>query len=379
MTQICFNETMVVMRLVVFAAFLLSVAGAWAGTLPLERIVLPPGFAIELLARVPNPRGMVLSSGRVLYVGSMSDGRVTAVELNEHWQAGSQHVIARGLTMPAGVAWQDGSLYVSAVDRILRFDGIDRRLGQPPAPVVVTDRLPQASHHGARYLAFGPDGWLYFGVGAPCNICAPDPERYAAIRRLGPGGTLETVARGVRNSVGFDWQPGTGNLWFTDNGRDNLGDDAPPDELNRLDGIDHHFGYPYCHGGTIADPEFGRQQACAAFVPPAYAFPTHVAPLGLRFYNGNQFPASYRGQIFVAEHGSWNRSSKVGYRISLIRLEGNRVVGREAFATGWLQGETAWGRPADLLVLPDGSLLVADDLAGAIYRITYRTEGKTAP
>lgn len=370
---------MAVLRLITLVTLALFAPGGIAGAPPLERIVLPPGFAIELVARVPNARGLALSTGRVLYVGSMSDGRVTAVELDERWQAARQQVIARGLTMPVGVAWREGSLYVSAVERILRFDGIDQRLLNPPTPAVVTDRLPKETHHGARYLAFGPDGWLYFGVGAPCNICAPDPERYAAIRRLGQDGTLETVVQGVRNSVGFDWQPGTGYLWFTDNGRDNLGDDTPPEELNRVDGVNRHFGYPYCHGGIIADPEFGGQRPCSAFVPPAFALPAHVAPLGLRFYNGSQFPASYRGQIFVAEHGSWNRSRKAGYRISLILLEGNRAVGREAFATGWLQGEAAWGRPADLLVLPDGSLLVADDLAGAIYRITYRTEGKTAP
>ena len=217
-------------------------------------------------------------------------------------------------------------------------------------------------------------------VGAPCNTCAPDQDRYAAIFRMKPDGSVvEMVARGVRNSVGFDWHPQSHELWFTDNGRDWLGDDAPPDELNRVSRAGQHFGYPYCHGGSIADPEFGSQRPCSDFVPPVQNLGAHVAALGLRFYNGGQFPAEYRQQVFIAEHGSWNRSRKAGYRISLVRLAGGRAVGYETFASGWLQGEAAWGRPADLLVLPDGSLLVSDDLAGAIYRITYSPDRKAAP
>jgi len=183
----------------------------------------------------------------------------------------------------------------------------------------------------------------------------------------------------VRNSVGFDWHPQTHELWFTDNGRDMLGDDSPPDELNRVARPGQHFGYPYCHGGTIADPEFGSQRTCREFEPPVQNLGAHVAALGMRFYNGSQFPAEYRQQVFIAEHGSWNRSRKIGYRISLVRLVDGRAVAYETFASGWLQGETAWGRPSDVLVLPDGSLLVADDLAGAIYRITYSSDLKAAP
>jgi glucose/arabinose dehydrogenase len=213
-------------------------------------------------------------------------------------------------------------------------------------------------------------------VGAPCNICAPDPERYAAILRLSVDGSqLQTYARGVRNTVGFDWHPVTGSLWFTDNGRDHLGDDAPPDELNEAPRPGLHFGYPYCHGGDLADPEFGRQRGCGEFTAPVQNLGAHVAALGMRFYTGSQFPPRYRHQVFIAEHGSWNRSSKTGYRISLVTLAAGRATGYEAFATGWLEGERAWGRPADLLVLPDGSLLVSDDHAGAIYRIRYQ-EGR---
>jgi hypothetical protein len=274
--------------------------------------------------------------------------------------------------MPVGVAFRDGNLYVSAVDRILRFDGMSKRLGNPPAPVTVRDDLPKERHHGWKFIAFGPDGRLYVPIGAPCNICKPDPERFMLIASMKPDGTdRRTFARGVRNSVGFDWHPGTRELWFTDNGRDLMGDDLPPDELNHAPRAGLHFGYPYCHGGTIADPEFGGERSCSEFVPPAQNLGAHVAALGMRFYDGQQFPAGYRGQIFIAEHGSWNRSKKSGYRVTLVRLNGNRAVSYEPFSTGWLQGEAAWGRPVDVLVLPDGSLLVSDDHAGAIYRITY--------
>ena len=210
-------------------------------------------------------------------------------------------------------------------------------------------------------------------VGAPCNICEPDPDRYANIMRMNRDGSgLEVYARGLRNSVGFDWDPRTAELWFTSNGRDWLGDDSPPDTLNHAPGPGLHFGYPYCHGGTLPDPEFGTKRTCSAFRPPAQNLGPHVAALGMRFYTGTQFPAAYRNRIFIAEHGSWNRSRKIGYRVTMVTLDGNKAVRYEPFAEGWLQGESAWGRPADVLVAPDGSLLVSDDHAGAIYRIRYR-------
>ena len=259
------------------------------------------------------------------------------------------------------------------MSRIVRLDNIEARLDNPPAPVVVSDRFPTEEHHGWKFIAFGPDNKLYVPVGAPCNICAPDPDRYANITRLDVAtGKIEVVARGVRNSVGFDWHPTERALWFTDNGRDALGDDTPPDELNRVAKTGQHFGYPYCHGGNLADPELGAGRACSEFTPPALNLGAHVAALGMRFYTGKQFPARYQNAIFIAEHGSWNRSRKIGYRINVAYLEGQRVRSSEIFASGWLQGETAWGRPADVQVMPDGSLLVSDDLAGAIYRIVYR-------
>jgi len=356
---------------------LLAAAAVEAASLPLERIGLPPGFTIELLARVPNARQMAYSAtGGILYVGSMSAGKVHALPLDRDYRAGRPRVVASGLLMPVGVAWREGSLYVSAVDRILRFDDIDRRLDDPPKPVVIRGDLPQDLHHGWKFIAFGADGWLYVPVGAPCNICAPDPERYAVILRMRPDGSeLQTFARGVRNSVGFDWHPASGELWFADVGRDWMGDDLPPDELNRAPQGGLHFGYPYCHGGNIADPEFGGKRACREFEPPVQNLGAHVAALGLRFYTGRQFPERYSKQIFIAEHGSWNRSQKVGYRVSVVRLEGNRAVAYEDFASGWLHDGQVWGRPSDVLMLPDGSLLVADDHAGAIYRIRYTAAG----
>jgi glucose/arabinose dehydrogenase len=354
---------------------------ALAANLQLDKLRLPPGFHIAVLTdAVPNARQMALgryADGRgVLYVGSMGTGNVYAVELDQG-RAKAVHIIASGLPMPVGVAYRDGRLYVSAVSRILRLDGIDDRLSDPPAPVVVTDRFPGATHHGWKFIAFGPDGWLYVPVGAPCNICDPD-ARFANIQRMKPDGSaVEVVARGVRNSVGFDWNPSDHSLWFTDNGRDMMGDDLPSDELHHVTQSGQHFGYPYCHQGDTPDPEFGSKRKCNEFVPPVVKLGPHVAALGMRFYTGRQFPDAYRNNVFIAEHGSWNRSKKIGYRVVRVVLDRQgRVVQLEPFVDGWLQRDTSgkesvWGRPVDVLVMPDGSLLISDDLAGAIYRVWY--------
>ncbi len=344
--------------------------------LPLESIRLPPGFSIELVARVPNARAMTWDAEGTLFVGSTGAGKVYAVSLPPAGTKGEAaiHVIAQGLAEPAGVAFRDGALYVSAIDRILRFDAVERRLANPPKPSIVTDRLPSDRHHGRKFIAFGPDGKLYVNIGAPCNVCEPDPARYANISRMNPDGSgFEVFARGERNSVGFDWDPRTRELWFAVNGRDLLGDDSPPDTLNHAPKPGLDFGFPYCHAGSIADPEFGRKRDCSVFTPPAQKLGPHVAPLGMRFYTGSAFPPRFRDGIFIAEHGSWNRSHKIGYRVTFVPLdERRRATGYEVFAEGWLSGEQAWGRPADVLVAPDGSLFVSDDLAGAIYRIRYR-------
>jgi glucose/arabinose dehydrogenase len=344
---------------------------AYAQKLPLDKIKLPPGFSIGLLASVGNARAMVLGEKGTLFVGTMRAGRVYALKMRDN-KVTETFTIASGLEMPVGVAFHGGALYVSAVDRILRFDDIEARLANPPLPVIVSRNFPGDTHHGWKFIAFGPDGRLYVPVGAPCNICEPDADRYANIMRMrADGSELEVFARGVRNSVGFDWQPRTHELWFTDNGRDMLGDDLPADELNHAPGKGLHFGYPYCHQGDLRDPEFGRKRACADFAAPALKLGAHVAALGMRFYTGSMFPAEYRDNIFIAQHGSWNRSFKVGYRVMRVELNNNRPAKYEVFAEGWLQGNSEWGRPVDVLVMPDGALLVSDDYAGAIYRISY--------
>ncbi|HEY7944407.1 MAG TPA: PQQ-dependent sugar dehydrogenase [Casimicrobiaceae bacterium] len=342
--------------------------------LPLDRLHVPPGFVIDVVARVDGARAMAWGKEGTLFVGSNGSSVYAVRWPGDGMSLADARVtrIGSGLKAPIGVAFRDGALYASSVDRIVRFDAIEAHLDAPPPGVAVVRDLPGEMHHGGRYIAFGPDGKLYANIGAPCNICEPDAMHGLILRMNVDGSGREVVARGVRNSVGFDWQPGTGDLWFTDNGRDNLGDDVPPDELDHAVRSGDHFGYPYCHAGTVADPEFGAKHPCSEFVPPARALGAHVAPLGMRFYTGTQFPTAYRDQVFIAEHGSWNRAHKVGYRVSLVTLDARgRATDYRVFADGWLQGESSWGRPVDVLVAPDGSLLVSDDTAGAIYRIRY--------
>lgn len=345
-----------------------------ADDLPLRRLTLPPGFTASVYARIPGARSLALGEQGTLFVGTRNDTVYAARDRDGDGKAETVSVLAQGLNTPNGVAFRDGALYVAEVSRILRYDRIEERLDSPPAPAVVRGDLPRERHHGWKYLAFGPDGLLYVPVGAPCNVCdRPDDERFASILRMRPDGSnLEIMARGVRNSVGFAWHPQTRDLWFTSNGRDWMGDDAPPDTLNHAPRPGMHFGFPSCHGGDLPDPEFGKLRSCAEFSPPALRLPAHVAALGMKFYTGSQFPPEYRNRIFIAEHGSWNRSSPVGYRVSMATLEGDRVVDYRPFLAGFLQGASAWGRPVDVLETPDGALLVSDDRAGAVYRITYQ-------
>ena len=335
------------------------------------RLRVPPGFVVELVTdRLANARQLQLGAGGTLFAGTRSDGRVWAL------RDGEVHVIARGLDMPSGIALADGDLYVAAVDTVYRFDDIEAHLEDPPDPVVITDRLPGDGHHGWKHLEFAPDGMLWVPVGAPCNVCDPAAP-YASLLRMDPRtGAFRVAARGIRNSVGFDFHPDSGALWFTDNGRDRLGDDVPPCELDRLDpavvsGADPrvpHYGFPHLHGSDVRDPRFG---AAGAFVLPVHEFAAHTAPLGAAFYTHDAFPEPWRGALFVAQHGSWNRSSKIGYRVMALFPEDGEVVRAEVFLTGFLEGEQVHGRPVDVLVDRDGSLLVSDDARGAVYRVRW--------
>jgi len=339
----------------------------------LANVRLPAGFDLEVYTdAVPNARSMALGAEGTLFVGTRTAGKVYAVSRAPANGGVTQvRVIAERLNMPNGVAFRAGSLYVAEVNRILRYDAIEQDLDAPPAPVVVRDDFPRDRHHGWKYIAFGPDDRLYVSIGAPCNVC--DQDGYAVITRMNPDGSdREVFARGVRNTVGFTWHPQTRELWFTDNGRDWMGDDRPPCELNRAPQPGLHFGFPFCHGRDIADPEFGDRGGCAKSVPPAQELGAHVVPLGVKFHSGSGLPEVYRNRVFIAEHGSWNRSEKSGYRITTVTLDGNRVAAYEPFATGFHTGDEVHGRPVDLLELNDGSLLVSDDHAGAIYRILYR-------
>jgi len=340
----------------------------------LDKIHLPAGFKISVYAEVKNARSMCLSPAGTLFVGNRDENDVYAVvDENKDGVADKTYVIAKGLNSPNGVAFKDGTLYIATISAIYKLDNIESNLANPPQPVVVYDKYPTDGHHGWKFISFGPDGKLYVPVGAPCNICDKgDP--YASITRINTDGTgMEIFARGIRNTVGFAWHPVTNQLWFTDNGRDMLGDDIPGDELNKAPQAGMHFGYPYCHQGDIPDPEFGAGKNCNDYTSPILKLGPHVAALGMRFYTGSMFPPQYKNSIFIAEHGSWNRSTPIGYRVIVAFLdESGNVTKTEPFAEGWLKNGDVSGRPVDVQPLPDGSLLVSDDYKNVIYRITYQ-------
>tara|TARA_B100000470_G_scaffold55596_1_gene41954 strand:- start:229 stop:1395 length:1167 start_codon:yes stop_codon:yes gene_type:complete len=350
----------------------------------LEKIVLPEGFEIKIYADdVENARSMAISPSGTIFVGNRNEDNVFALKDTDGDNViDKKYLITNKLkNMPNGVAFHDGDLYVAEVNKIWKFENIEENLSHLDKfdeyleePILISDDFPSDRHHGWKYISFGPDGKLYVPVGAPCNICESRDEIYASITRMNPDGSnKEIYVKGVRNTVGFTWHPETKQLWFTDNGRDMLGDNIPPCELNKVTGKDQHFGYPYCHGSDIGDPEFGGEYSCSDFVMPVQNLGPHVAPLGLKFYTGKMFPDEYKGDIFIAEHGSWNRSKKIGYRISRVKIENNKSVGYETFIYGWLDDDEqeAWGRPVDILILEDGSMLISDDKANAIYRVTY--------
>ena len=375
------------MRSSFFAVLLVALGGAAAAVqrpaetdLPLDQLRLPEGFEVSIYAdSVANARQMALSPGGTLFIGTRRLGNVyAAVDQDGDQYAETIYLIDDSLAMPSGLAFHDGDLYVAATGTIYRYNDIDSHLANPPEPDTVVDDLPDDRWHGWKFIAFGPDGKLYVPVGAPCNVCDRE-DPYATILRMNPDGSeREVFARGVRNSVGFDWHPQTGLFFFTDNGRDNISPDAavtdnlPSCELNRADEAGLHFGFPYVHQGDVLDPEFGEGHDPADYVPPVTKLGPHVAPLGMEFYTGSMFPEEYRNQAFIAEHGSWNRRDKIGYRVKLVRVsDEGYTVGDDVFAEGWLQGQEEWGRPVDLETMPDGSLLLSDDEAGVVYRITY--------
>jgi glucose/arabinose dehydrogenase len=356
------------------------------GQMPVQWVV-PAGFHVTVFAdSVQNAREMALGPLGTVFVGSMIAGKVYAlIDRNGDHKAERVVVIASGLNQPNGVAMRGGALYVATASKILRFDDIERRLDSPPASVVVRDSLPNPNAgHTWKFIAFGPDNLLYMSVGAPCNVCLSPPMVSTILRMKPDGSALEVFAAGVRNSVGFDWHPKTREMWFTDNGRDMLGDDVPNDELNVAWKPGLHFGFPFCHQGDIPDPEFGAQRACSTTEPPAQKLGAHVAALGITFYTGDMFPASYKNTAIIAQHGSWNRTVPSGYRVMVAHTDGRRVTSDEPFLEGFLPGgnasapsgrgaaRAAVGRPVDVLQMPDGSILISDDTGNRILRVSYQ-------
>lgn len=372
-------------------------AEAENASLPLQKIRLPPGFKIEIYAQnLTYARSLAISPNETIFVGSRqpfetldspNGSAVYAIvdkDQDLHAEPGEIFTVAEGLNNPNGVAYSSGSLYVSEIDRIIRFDDIEKWLLVDSATAleaITIKELPDYLMHGWRYIGFGPDGKLYVALGAACNVCHLEDELNGTIVRMNADGSdMEIFARGVRNSVGFDWDPATGEMWFTDNGRDLLGNDEPSDELNHAPVSGLNFGFPTCHSGSIPDPDLGSNEnyTCDSMVPPAWMLGPHVAPLGMRFYSGSMFPKEYQGAIIIAEHGSWNRDTPIGYRVVAVFLKNNTAIGQKILAEGWLDSSanspanaTVWGRPVDVLPIKDGSLLVSDDMNGVIYRISY--------
>jgi len=359
---------------VIAAAFtLLAVpACAQAPTAQLDRIKLPAGFKIDIFAQVPEARSMaVVPALNAVFVGNRKGDKVyVAIDADQDGKAEEVKTVASNLKSPNGIAWKDGYLYVGEQHRVIRIAAPDLKSIDGAKRDVVLEGLPDKSHHGWRYIGFDPKGQLYVTVGMACNICAATGLEGKIVRV--DDGKPRIVASGHRNSVGLDWHPKTGQMFFTDNGADNMGDNVPPDELNVLTAEGQDFGFPAYGGGESKTKEFGAK-ATSDMVQPVAEFGAHVAALGIHFYRGDSFPQDYRTDAFVAQHGSWNRSTPDGYRVMRIKMSADgKVIGQEPFAEGWLQGRRAWGRPVDVKELPDGSLLVSDDAGGRIYRISYQ-------
>jgi len=341
--------------------------------IPISKLNLPEGFTVEIWAHgLPGGRAMALGDNGKIYVGTRAIGRV--YEVTDNGDRRSVRVVVDKLTQPAGVAFANGSLYVMAIDKALRFDGIEGNPNVAPVDMTTKFNLPPLQHHNWKYIRFGPDKKLYVPFGAPCNICEPTAE-YAQIRRYNPDGSgMEVIARGVRNTQGFDWNPKTGELWFTDHGRDWMGDAGPQDELNRISKTGLNFGYPYCHAQGVPDADFKKADPCKGVTLPVTLMGPHAAAMGVLFYTGKMFPAEYRDTMFIARKGSWNRTTKFGFDVVNVRATPDgKNVKVTPFMTGFMnpKDQSFWGRPAYLLQMPDGAVLVSDEQLGAIYRVSY--------
>ncbi len=341
--------------------------------IPISKLNLPEGFTVEIWANgLPGGRAMALGDNGKIYVGTRAIGRV--YEVTDNGDRRSVRVVVDKLTQPAGVAFGNGSLYVMAIDKVLRFDGIEGNPNVAPVDLTAKFNLPPLQHHNWKYIRFGPDKKLYVPFGSPCNICEPTAE-YGQIRRYNPDGSgMEVIARGVRNSVGFDWHPKTGELWFTDHGRDWMGDTGPQDELNRLSKSGQFFGFPYCHAQGVPDVDFKKADPCKGVTLPVTLMGPHAAAMGVLFYTGKMFPAEYRDTMFIARKGSWNRTTKFGFDVVNVRATADgKNVKMTPFMTGFMnpKDQSFWGRPAYLLQMPDGAMLVSDEQLGAIYRVSY--------
>lgn len=368
------------MKKIAVASLLISLFATNLSAQELDKLVLPDGFSVDLYAEVRNPRQMSLGDDGTVYVGSRNraGGRIYAIpDADGDYKADEVVTIVGGLKSPSGLTYKDGDLYIGAISRIYRIKDVANNINSKPKPEIITDDLPTKTHHGWKFLEFGPDGLLYIPIGAPCNICLSE-EIFASIHTMDvndPEAGFKLYASGVRNTVGFDWDPESGDLWFTDNGRDAMGDDMPADELNRAPEAGMHFGFPFIHEGDTPDPQFGDGKNPNDYVAPAQNLAPHAGAIGMAFYKGDMFPDRFKNNIIVAEHGSWNRSKAAGHTghmLTLVTIEDGKAVKYEPFIQGFLQNNEAWGRPADVLELKDGSLLIADDEANAIYKVTYQ-------
>jgi glucose/arabinose dehydrogenase len=343
--------------------------------IPIDTIKVPDGFKVELWAHgLPGGRAMARGDKGKLYVGTRGIGRV--YEITDQGGKRTVRIVAEKMTQPAGVAFRNGSLYVASIDKMLRYDGIEDKPDVQPVDLSSKFNFPPLQHHNWKYLAFGPDEKLYVPFGGPCNICEPPTDEYAQIRRYNPDGSgMEVIARGIRNSIGFDWDPRTGDLWFTDNGRDWMGEEGPEEELNHVTKVGLDFGFPYCHANGIPDPQYKRQDPCKGVTMPVALLGPHAAVLGMIFYKGRMFPAAYKDTIFVARKGSWNRTKLFGYDVVNVKVDPDGKNPKVTpFMTGFMDAgqNKFWGRPAYVLQMPDGALLVSDEQIGAIYRVSYR-------